>query len=143
MSSKKEIPDNSSVYALRLHPNQDLRKEILAFAIAKNIEAGYIITCVGSLKKAALRFANQPNTTYLENKFEIVSLVGMFGASSGAHLHISISDGEGCTLGGHVNDGNIIYTTAEIVVGEILDVQFSRQIDSITTFKELVIEPKL
>ena len=67
----------------------------------------------------------------------------MFGASSGAHLHISISDGEGCTLGGHVNDGNIIYTTAEIVVGEILDVQFSRQIDSITTFKELVIEPKL
>jgi len=51
---------NNHVYALRLHPNQDLKQEIGAFAKANNIQAGYIITCVGSLKKANLRFANQP-----------------------------------------------------------------------------------
>ncbi len=142
MLEKNKMATNNRVYAFRLHPNQDLKKEIIAFAIEKKIEAGYIITCVGSLKTAGIRFANQPNTTQLENKFEIVSLVGTFGASSGAHLHISIADGEGKNFGGHLNDGNLIYTTAEIVVGEIWDVRFSRQTDSITTYKELVVEPK-
>ena len=99
MASRKENPINNRVYALRVHPNQDLKKEIIAFAIEKKIEAGYKITCVGSLQKVALRYANQPNTTVLENKFEIVSLVGTFGASSGAHLHLSISDGEGKMIG--------------------------------------------
>lgn len=134
--------DNNRTYALRLRPNQDLKQEIVAFAKAHNIQAGYIITCVGSLKKAALRFANQPNATLLEDKFEIVSLVGTLSHDSGVHLHASISDGTGKTIGGHLMDGNIVYTTAEIIIGEVLDVQFSRRLDSISTYNELFIEKK-
>jgi predicted DNA-binding protein with PD1-like motif len=58
------------------------------------------------------------------------------------HLHASISDGTGKTIGGHLMDGNLIYTTAEIIIGEVLDVKFSRRLDSITTFNELFIEKK-
>jgi predicted DNA-binding protein with PD1-like motif len=133
---------NNHVYALRLRPNQDLKQEIVAFAKANNIQAGYIITCVGSLKKANLRLANQLEAMTWEDKFEIVSLVGTFGADSGVHLHASISDGTGKTIGGHLMDGNLIYTTAEIIIGEVLDVKFSRRLDSITTFNELFIEKK-
>ena len=133
---------NNHVYALRLSPNQDLKQEIASFAKANNIQAGYIITCVGSLKKANLRLANQPEATNWEEKFEIVSLVGTFGTDSGVHLHASISDGTGKTIGGHLMDGNLIYTTAEIIIGEVLDVKFSRKLDSITTYNELFIEKK-
>jgi uncharacterized protein len=78
----------------------------------------------------------------LEDKFEIVSLVGTLGHDSGVHLHASISDGMGKTIGGHLVDGNIIYTTAEIIIGEVLDVHFSRRLDSISTYNELFIEQK-
>lgn len=133
---------NNHVYALRLGPNQDLKQEIMAFVKANNIQAGYIVTCVGSLKKANLRLANQPEATTWTEKFEIVSLVGTFGVDSGIHLHASISDGTGKTFGGHLMDGNVIYTTAEIIIGEVLDVKFYRKLDSITTYNELFIEKK-
>jgi uncharacterized protein len=133
---------NNHVYALRLRPNQDLKQELVAFAKANKIEAGYIVTCVGSLQKATLRLANQPNTTTWDDKFEIVSLVGTLSASNGVHLHAAISDGTGKTIGGHLSDGNLIYTTAEIVVGEVLDVKFTRKLDSLTTYNELFIEKK-
>ncbi len=138
MSIKNVV--NNRVYALRLRPNQDLKKEIMAFAKENDIKSGYIITCVGSLKKATLRLANQPNPTTWEDKFEIVSLVGTLSSESGVHLHASISDGTGKTIGGHLMDDNLVYTTAEIVIGEVLDLKFSRKIDSITTYKELFIE---
>lgn len=134
---------NNHVYALRLSPNQDLKQEIVAFAKANSIQAGYIITCVGSLKKANFRLANQPGLTTWEENFEIVSLVGTLGADSGAHLHIFISDGMGKTIGGHLMNGNLIYTTAEIIIGEVLDVNFSRRLDSLTTYNELFIEKKI
>ena len=138
MTTKNVV--NNRVYALRLRPGQDLKKEIMAFVKENNIKSGYIITCVGSLKKATLRLANQPNPTTWEDKFEIVSLVGTLSSESGAHLHASISDGTGKTIGGHLMDDNLVYTTAEIVIGEVLDLKFSRKVDSITTYKELFIE---
>jgi predicted DNA-binding protein with PD1-like motif len=125
-------------YVLRLHPHQDLRQELEAFAKANNLRAAFILTCVGSLRHAALRLANQPDTTHYTDKFEIVSLVGTL-SPDGPHLHISLSDGTGAMLGGHVQLGNLIYTTAEIVIGELTDKVFSRPIDPETTYDELVV----
>ena len=39
-------------------------------------------------------------------------------------------------------DGCLVYTTAEIVIGEATDLTFSREEDSITHFKELKIVSK-
>jgi uncharacterized protein len=133
---------NQKTFALRLKPAQDLKKELVNFVKDNNLQAAYIITCVGSLKKAALRLANQQNATTWEQKFEIVSLVGTMSAINGVHLHVSISDSTGYTIGGHLVDDNIVYTTAEIVIGEMDDKLFSRKVDSATTYKELFIEPR-
>ncbi|MFN4152082.1 MAG: PPC domain-containing DNA-binding protein [Candidatus Sericytochromatia bacterium] len=133
--------ERNTFYTLRLKPNQDLKKELQAFVKKENIKAGFVVTAVGSLKKAIIRFANQKENTVIENKFEIVSLVGTMG-QDGLHLHISISDENGKTIGGHLADGSLIYTTAEIVLGELNDINFVREKDEETTYKELMIYKK-
>lgn len=123
-------------YALRLRPGQDLRAELERFTKAKGIRAGFILTTVGSLQKASLRLANQSDSTSFEDKFEIVSLVGTL-SPDGVHLHLSLSDSTGKTVGGHLVEGCIVYTTAEIVVGELRGVRFTREQDEQTGYKEL------
>jgi predicted DNA-binding protein with PD1-like motif len=130
-----------TTYALRLRPGQDLRKELVAFAASNGLEAAFVLTCVGSLRHAALRLANKPDTTHYEDKFEILSLVGTLCAD-GPHLHIALSDGTGRTLGGHVQDGNLIYTTAEIVLGDLPAFSFCRPLDAETGYDELEIKER-
>lgn len=130
--------DGIKVFALRLRPGQDLRKELERFAKERGIRAGFIITTVGSLQKASLRLADKSDTTSFDGKFEIVSLVGTLG-QDGVHLHISISDGTGRTIGGHLVEGCQIYTTAEIVIGEAVGMVFKRETDKVTGYKELTI----
>jgi len=127
--------------AIRLKPGQDLKKELDHLVNNKKIDAAFVITCVGSLTKAVLRLANQPDTTEFEGKFEIVSLTGTL-SRHGSHYHISLSDGTGKTIGGHLWEGCTIYTTAEIVLGVLPDTVFAREIDPQTTYDELVIRKK-
>lgn len=127
----------SRVYALRLPPGADLKPSLLAFAREHGLRAASVVTCVGSLKRAHLRFADQEKGTVLEGKYEIVSLVGTFSSDAGGHLHLSISDGQGHTVGGHLLDGNLVYTTAEITLLEATDLEFRREPDSLTGYQEL------
>ena len=129
------------VFALRLKPDQDLKQSLKTFAEEQNIKAGFILTAIGSLKQATIRFANQKVSTVLTNKFEIISLNGTL-ATTGIHLHIAIADKQGKTLGGHLDNGCLIYTTAEIVIGTSEEFTFIRTIDDITGYKELEIIPK-
>ena len=124
------------VFALRLKPGQDLRQQIEAFVKAKHLRAGFIITTVGSLRHAAIRLADQSSAAQFDGKFEIVSLVGTLG-QDGVHLHISISDNAGKTIGGHLVEGCAIYTTAEIIIGEAEGLVFSREKDNETGYQEL------
>ena len=130
------------IFAIRLKPNQDLKESLKNFVISNNIEAGFILTTFGSLKQASLRFANQNDSKVLHDKFEIVSLVGTL-STHGIHLHISISDKDGKTIGGHLEKGCLIYTTAEIVIGVSEDFIFVRTVDENTGYKELEIQPKI
>jgi uncharacterized protein len=127
-------------YTLRLHPGQDLKLELIHFAENQNFQAAFLITCVGSLTRAALRLANQPQTDFFEDKFEIVSLVGTL-SKDGPHLHISISDGTGKTIGGHLQEGSLIYTTAEIILGVPENVAYHRPVDPQTGWDELMVKP--
>lgn len=129
------------VYALRLRPGQDLRQELEKFTKERGIRAGFVITTVGSLRKASLRLADRSEVTGFEGKFEIVSLVGTL-AQDGVHLHASISDGEGRTVGGHLVEGCLVYTTAEIIIGEATGMEFRRETDATTGYKELTIRPR-
>lgn len=127
------------VYALRLSPGQDLRKELESFARDHGLQAGFVVTCVGSLQKAVIRPANQSVALTRTEKFEIVSLVGTLSAD-GPHLHIALSDSTGATIGGHLLEGCEIYTTAEVVLGNARSLRFRRTVDPATGFPELTIE---
>ncbi len=127
------------IHALRLVPGQDLRIELQQFSQATGLQAGFVITAVGSLSQASLRWANQPQPTLWPGEFEIISLTGSL-CPDGLHLHMAISDPQGQVWGGHVTPGNIIRTTAEIVIGDSPQHRFYRQKDPVTGYPELVIE---
>lgn len=129
-------------FALRLHPKQDLKEELVKFTKEKQIQAGFILTCVGSLTRATLRMADETITKDFEKRFEINSLVGTL-SQDGVHLHISLSDETGAEIGGHLKKGCLIYVTAEIIIGELDDTKFSRVFDEQTGFKELIISKKM
>ncbi len=128
-------------YALRLRPGDDLRQELLAFVRARHLRAGAVLTCVGSLTVATLRLANQEGPTAYRGHFEIVSLVGTL-STNGSHLHLAVADSTGRTLGGHLLDGCRVYTTAEIVLGELPELEFRREIDPTFGYLELTVHPK-
>jgi hypothetical protein len=132
---------DSITHAIRLKPGQDLRQEIESSVKKEDIKAGWIITCVGSLTSTNMRFANQPEGTKANGHFEIVSLVGTI-STNGSHLHLSVSDSLGNTLGGHLLEGNLVYTTAEIVIGESKIFEFARENDGSTKWEELQIRKK-
>jgi predicted DNA-binding protein with PD1-like motif len=127
-------------YALRLKPGEDLRQQLTAFVQANHIVAGTMITCVGSLTVTTLRLANQEGPSVYRGHFEIVSLVGTL-STNGSHLHLAVSDSTGRTIGGHLLDGCRVYTTAEIVLGELPQLDFRREKDDTFGYQELVVRP--
>jgi uncharacterized protein len=128
-------------FALRLKSDRDLKQSLKEFVNANKIQAGFILTAVGSLKQAKIRFADRSESNLFQEKFEILSLVGTL-SSDGIHLHISLANRDGIALGGHLDDGCLIYTTAEIVIGENEKLVFTREIDEETGFKELKISSR-
>jgi predicted DNA-binding protein with PD1-like motif len=131
----------TKTHAFRLKPGNDLRKEIESFVKANNIQSGWISCGVGSLTQYHIRFANQPSGSKDNGHFEIVSLTGTVSVN-GSHIHISVSDSTGKTIGGHLLDNNVVYTTAEIVIQESDDFVFTREKDGSTPWEELQIEKK-
>ncbi|SHK32587.1 PPC domain-containing DNA-binding protein [Hymenobacter psychrotolerans] len=139
-SASAALPSAMRTYALRLAPGQDLRQQLDAFVQRHQIRAGAIVTCVGSLTHVTLRLANQEGPSVYRGHFEIVSLAGTL-STSGSHVHLSVSDSTGRTIGGHLLAGNLIYTTAELVLGVLDDVEFRRETDPTFGYRELTVHP--
>ena len=133
--------DAVKIHAFRLKPGQDLKQEITSYVQTYDIEAGWIATGVGSVTQYNLRFANQQEGSKATGHFEIISLVGTVSIN-GSHLHMSVSDSTGKTIGGHLLDSNLVYTTAEIVIGEGKQFIFTREKDGSTPWEELQVKPK-
>jgi predicted DNA-binding protein with PD1-like motif len=125
-------------FTFRLKPGQDLLNKIEAVVAEKNIEAGCVLSAVGSLTHATLRLANRDHFSEYDGHFEIVSMTGTVSVH-GSHLHISISDGNGQTIGGHLVPGCKIYTTAEMVLGVFEDVVYRREYAENSGYEELVV----
>jgi predicted DNA-binding protein with PD1-like motif len=131
-------PHPMSVHVLRLQPGRDLKRALDELAESERIRAGIVLTCVGSLKRAVLRLADGIDVTELEQPFEILSLVGTV-SEAGSHLHVGLADALGTTIGGHLKEGSIVHTTAEIAIGVIAGMRFEREPDAATGYRELVI----
>ena len=125
-------------YTFRLKPGQDLFDSISLFIRENHVQAGCILSGVGSLTDVALRFANQETYASFKGHFEIVSMTGTVSIH-GSHLHISVSREDGQTIGGHLDSGCKIYTTAEIVLTVFEDVVYKREFAEDSGYEELVV----
>jgi hypothetical protein len=130
---------NEKIHVFRLKPGEDLKRSIVHFVKENKIQAGWINACVGSLTDYQIRFANCDSATGGNGHFEIVSLTGLVSLD-GVHLHVAVADSTGKVIGGHLMDGCIVYTTAEIVLESSSSYRFLREKDGTTPYKELRVE---
>ncbi|HET9909026.1 MAG TPA: PPC domain-containing DNA-binding protein [Anaerolineales bacterium] len=128
-------------YTFRLKSAQDLFDSIEAFAREQQIEAGCVLSGIGSLTHFTVRLADREIPSEYEGPFEIVSLAGTVSIY-GSHLHISASDGDGRTIGGHLVPGSKIYTTAEIVLAAFPGTVYKREFAEDSGYDELAVYKK-
>ena len=131
--------------AFRLTPGTDLLHELEHLTGAHALRAGLILTCVGSLSRTRLRMPGAMGEEEVfrtwDEPMEIVSLTGTL-CPDGLHVHIGLALGDGRCIGGHLASGCIVNTTAELVIGELEDVEFSRPLDPATGYDELSIKAR-
>ncbi|MEO6017881.1 MAG: PPC domain-containing DNA-binding protein [Polaromonas sp.] len=130
------------IEVLRLSPGEDLRGALEAAmrrwqAEGQGARAACVVSAVGSLSRAVLRHAAEPEGTLQVEALELITLSGTLGAG-GVHLHASVADAQGHMRGGHLMPGCVVRTTAEIVIALLPGWAFGREVDAATGFHELV-----
>jgi len=126
---------------LRFPAGADLRAALDAIPRLHGADAAFVVQGIGSLSVAYIRYAGQPAPTELRGDLEILTLAGSLGPD-GPHLHVSVSDGAGRVVGGHMGAGCVVRTTAEVLVALLPGHRFSREHDPVTGYKELFVHPR-
>ena len=123
------------VYVLRLNTGKKLKESINEFSLKNKVKAGIILTCVGNVTRAVLRMADTKTVKTFKDKgsYEICSLSGTLEKGY-SHLHITISDRNGNVYGGHLKEDTIVGVVAEVIIGELDGIEFTRKFDKKTGF---------
>jgi len=121
---------------LRLNPGDDLRASLDLALKQGGGEAAFVVSGIGSLRGASIRFAGAANATRIEGDLEILTLAGSL-SPDGSHLHVSVADAVGRVFGGHAAPGCTVRTTAEILVAWLPQWHFARMHDPATGYAEL------
>lgn len=127
------------IHAFRLTKGMDLKKSIEQYVVDHKIKSGVILSAVGCLYQVCLRTADGVTVKQINEDHEIVSATGTL-SMDGCHIHVSLSDVNLKTIGGHLKDKCLVNVTAEIVLGEFDEFEFTREFDESTGYKELVIK---
>ncbi|XP_003725695.1 uncharacterized protein LOC115929709 [Strongylocentrotus purpuratus] len=139
--SMKRMESTMTCHALRLRPGEELKTKLLEYVQEHGLKAAFILSCVGSLRKASVRMADSVSVINVDKNHEIVSLVGTLSGGHG-HLHISLSDEKGKVFGGHLLGSAEVFTTAEVVLGELPQLEFHREPDPESGYDELAIHKR-
>jgi predicted DNA-binding protein with PD1-like motif len=127
---------SGTAHVLRLLPGEDIRPVLERWCDDHAIEAAGIVSAVGSLRTAHLRYAGRADGIITDGDLEVCSLSGTL-SRHGMHLHGIIADRDGHTIGGHLLNGCIVRTTLELIVLEVDNVRMIRSKDPGTTYDEL------
>ncbi|XP_042862011.1 bifunctional protein GlmU-like [Penaeus japonicus] len=148
MASPPQEGKSSSmkVHMLRLTPGQEVKSSLEEYVAREAKNGVFVMTCCGSLTSATLRLAaNEEGVTSkvktFHQHFEVLGMSGTIGRG-GTHLHISLSDNDGRSFGGHVMKDLFVFTTMEIALGEPTDLVLGRAMDDATGYDELTVTTK-
>ena len=130
-------PAERELQPLRLPPGMDLRGALEQAARERGM-AAFVVAGIGSLGDARLRLAGASHETVVNGPCEIVSLAGSL-TLDGAHLHAAVADAQGRVHGGHVVPGNIVRTTAELLLAWLPGWDLRREFDPRTGYAELML----
>ena len=126
---------------IRLAPGEDVRKALEAAVAAQGGTAAFVLSGIGSLAVAPIRFAGRAHAQARSGDLEILTLAGTV-AGPESHLHASLADADGTVFGGHLGYGSIVRTTCEILLALLDDWDFTREMDTVTGYRELAIAPR-
>ncbi len=128
------------LHILRMMPGEDVREVLATWCAERSIEAAAIVSAVGSVSTAMIRFGGRSEGSTIEGTLEVCGLSGTL-SRHGMHLHIAVADADGRMTGGHLLNGTMVRTTLELVIQEIGGVRLLRKPDTTTGYEELVPEP--
>ncbi len=130
-------PTVPELQPLRLPPGADLRAALEQLSRERGV-AAFVVCGIGSLGDARLRWAGAAAAAVVGGPCEIVSLSGSL-TPDGAHLHMAVADAQGRVHGGHVSDGNVVRTTAELLLAWLPGWNLGREFDPRTGYAELLL----
>jgi predicted DNA-binding protein with PD1-like motif len=126
---------------LRLHPGDDLKQGLESWIAHEGEGSAWIVSGIGSLTVAQLRLAGRREASVFDRDLEILTLQGSL-CRSGSHIHITVADANGAVLGGHLCEGSVVRTTAEVLVARLPQWHLQRAVDPTTGYRELEILPR-
>ena len=121
----------------RILLGEDLKKGLENLIDFNYLKSGIIFCIVGSINNAILRTSNGDKKVF-NGLFEIVSAEGTVSREK-IHVHHVIADTDGTVYGGHLLEGFIVHTTAEIGIIKYKKI-FKRIYDPKTGYKELFVQ---
>ena len=129
-------------HAFRLTYGMDLRQGIEDYCRDNDIHSAAIVTVVGCVYRARIRLADGETIEEYAERYELVCLTGTV-SPDGSHMHVSLADEDGRVIGGHMCNGCLVNTTAEVVLVSLdEEYRFSREYDDSTGYDELVIRKR-
>lgn len=126
-------------FCFRLTRGMDLCASLAAFAGEHSLAAAVPVACVGCVSAWRVRAADGRTVHAGHAPAEIVSLTGTLSCE-GLHLHIALAGEDLAVFGGHLLEGCIVNTTAEVVLMAPDGTAFRRAPDADTGYDELVID---
>lgn len=141
---KNAVGSSGRTLIVRLQPGADLVRGIIQACQENGIRNGYIASCIGSLKRARFTYGvpdpaakSGSGASPIVEFGPITEFIGGQGSichnekgETLIHFHGLLCD-KGHIFGGHFDQpGNIVCTTMEIVIQEVLSVEMTRPFDA-------------
>ncbi len=128
---------------LRIGANSDFVNSVKGAFEKSGFLVGVISVAIGSFKEIHFTFVNASGKysapVRKKGRFELVQAGGFLSHISGSietHIHASFAGNDGKLFGGHLLDeGNIVYATAEVRIDEVLNVKIAKMSDLTTGFQ--------
>jgi predicted DNA-binding protein with PD1-like motif len=130
----------------RLLPRTDLVAGVKAICREHGVKNGFIVSCIGSLNYARFVWATPDpllpagfryaDPTVVAGPVEFVAAQGTIGVLKdtgelSVHMHIVVTDDNGVTWSGHLQDeGNPVCLTMEIAILAFDGIEIVRELDS-------------